>query len=500
MALTVILKPSGFQPVGGGKLIYQMTEASIAGKPNYRVQFQFNGYTATIPIIEYRLDSTLTLNADIAPALRTLLQMSETTSLRFLNTYVKYQAVWDGGSDAQVNLNADVIYFYIGNNSILNKRTKFQIDSAGGLFLLPTSQLYAINARTAYLDFLNDSNLTANSFLMVKGQTAAYADIVPLIFDGTVKGLQSASFKPLSNISAQVKGFTTKLLINQSDFTNVRKLYFGSADLGQGFAQVFTGIAGPGYFVVPVSKTGTPTYSTTFKILGTAAGLPNEADVKATVTVDLSQASTSTAILLDFSAFAFVGATVYALQIIPNNDGTSDATNYYSYTVSNASTYAGGSVSNKAAGVWTNDANKDLACNFYVTATQYATINISPADECANPIYLKWLNDLGGISTHLFDYNQVMNIDPKLYGRYKSLQLFAKKLALDQWQMVADLNKEGMDYGDNLKSGQYVRDFTDETTSLPVFVMQKPVSTDTRRRQHQIDLSIRYQLAPNTLM
>lgn len=500
MALTVVLKPSGFRPVGGGSLIYQMTEASIAGKTNYRVQFQFNGYTATLPIFEFRLDATLTLNADIAPILRYLLQLSETTNLRFLNTYVKYQAVWDGGSDAQVNLSGDVIYFYIGNNTILNKRTKFQIDNAGGSFLVPTSSLYVANARTAYLDFLNDSNLTANSYVVVRGQTAAYADIVPLQFDGTVKNLQSASFKPLSNLSAQVNGFTTKVLINESDFTNTRKMYFGSADVGQGFAQVFTGSAGPGYLVVPFSKVGTPTYTITFKILGTSAGLPNEADVKATVTLNLAQVSTSTKILLDFSAFTFIGATVYALQIIPNNDGTGDASNYYSVQASNASTYAGGSISNKAAGVWTNDANKDLACSFFITSTQYATIPIAIIPETSNGVYLKWLNELGGLSQWLFDYNQVLSLDPKQYGRYKSLILFATSIALDAWMMLDELNTDGIDFGDNQKSGRYVRDFTDETNSLPVFINPSNQQTETKRVLHNMSLSARYQLAPNNMM
>lgn len=497
MALTVVSKPSGFQPIGGGSLFYTFTEASLVGKPNYRVQFQFNGFTATLPIFEARPDASLNVRFDVAIALRACLALSETPANRFKNTYVKYQAVWDGGSDAQVNLSGDVIYFYIGNNHFLNRRSKFQIDNTGGPFLLPTAYLYVANARTAYLDFLNDSNLSANSYVVVRGQSAAYADTVPLQFDGTVKNLQSASFKPLSNISAQVSGFTTKTLINESDFTNTRKMYFGSADVGQGFAQVFTATVGPGYLVIPFSKVGTPTYTITFKILGTTAGLPNEADIKATVTLNLAQVSSATKILLDFSAFAFVAATVYAIQIIPNNDGTGDASNYYSVTVSNASTYAGGSVSNKAAGVWTNDANKDLACSFFVTSTQYATIPIYTLPETQNGIYLKWLNEEGGISQWLFDYNQEFNLKPQSDGRYATRNVFAVNFPFDAWLMLNALNREGIEYGNNLKAGAYVKDFTDETNVLDVFIQQVPDKTDSKRVGHNFNGLVRYPLIQN---
>src|SRR5690349_20497855 len=39
--------------------------------------------------------------------------------------------------------------------------------------------------------------------------------------------------------------------------------------------------------------------------------------------------------------------------------------------------------------------------------TVYYSIEVEFKEECANPIYLKWLNDYGGLSTWLFDQDQI---------------------------------------------------------------------------------------------
>lgn len=515
MALTVVLKPSGFEPVGGGSLIYQMTEASIAGKPNYRVQFQFNGYTSTLPIFEFRLDASLTLNADIAPILRSLLKMSETTNQRFLNTYVKYQAIWDGGSDAQVNLSGDVIYFYIGNNNILNSRSVFHVTSANnGPYLVPTISsglnaglpiLYTWLGRTAYIDFLHDSSLSVDSFVRIQSSNpAAGAVTIPDVasrFAGNVNNLESINFKPYYGTVAQISSMSGKMVINDSDFTNTYKIYFGSADISNGIAQTFTAPSSQvGSFVmIKVSKVGSPTNSITIKVLGTTAGLPNEADVKQTTTYDLRSIGGGMNYIIH-TLPTIINATVYAIQIIPNNDGVNDASNYYAMYTSAASTYASGSLSLKGGG-WVNDANKDFAMIQMQTQVFAGTyLFMSQKTESDNPIYLKWLNDLGGISTWMFDFNQIYGVDARNFGRYKTLELFSQNLPLDAWQMIADLARQGVDYGDNLKSGQYVQDFTNESSLLPVFITPKQLSTTTRKIQSTIQITARYQLAPNTMM
>lgn len=194
MALTVNSKPSGFRAIGGGELIYQFTEASVTGKSNYRVEIELNGISA--PIFEYRPNSSLVIEADIAPILRSALELNFTTASRFGSTYVKYQAKWDGGSDAQVPLSGDVIYYYCGVNHALNKRTRFHIGSDGGNFLIPTSKLYAWKNRTAYVDFLHDN--TMNATTTVEYYYSGGSTVLGT-FDGTTIGMTSLSFTPVAD-------------------------------------------------------------------------------------------------------------------------------------------------------------------------------------------------------------------------------------------------------------------------------------------------------------
>lgn len=133
MSLTVNLKPSGIRPVGSGQLIYQFTESTLSGKTNYRVQLEFNGLS--LPLFEFRPDENLVIECDIAPILRSVLALSTDVADRFKNTYVSYQAVWDGGSDSQVDLTGDVIYFYAGSNNPITGRSRSYIKSTDGVAL-----------------------------------------------------------------------------------------------------------------------------------------------------------------------------------------------------------------------------------------------------------------------------------------------------------------------------------------------------------------------------
>lgn len=333
MALTVNSKPSGFRPVGGGELMYQFTEASVSGKPNYRVEIELSGLT--VPIFEYRPNASLVIQADIAPMLRAALSLDFTTGSRFNNTYVKYQAKWDGGSDSQVSLTGDVIYFYAGVETDLNKRTIYHIGpSNNGPLLNHGETIYCWAGRTSYMDFLY-SGLDADTDVY-------YNSTLVLTFDGSGIGMKSISFDPDED------------------------------------------------------------------------------------------------------------GTIFLKSALDN--------------------------------------------------TVYRVFNIKILPECLNPVYLKWINDYGGISTWLFSYNQLYSLSPQLLWRDKTLTVETNILSFQQWQMLQELNKDGIEYGDNEKSGAYVVDFTDEAYPVNVFCLPENADTMTKMAKHNFTLSFRYAQLPNILL
>lgn len=354
MAVTVNLKPSGFQPVGGGQLIYQFTEASVTSKPNYRIELEFNGLS--LPVFGFRPDAALVIYCDIAPILAGVLALSADVADRLKNTYVSYQSKWDGatvgdgavpGEDTQVDLTGDVIYFYVGNNHALNYRSKFDVavgdananpDLATGIFLSEnTITLY--KNRIGYIDFLCDGSL------------------------------------------------------------------------------------------------------------------PSDAHVKLYDTSD----SLSYDNILDGSS-----ASLNSIAITPTSTG-----------------------------VWhfriKNDAD---------TLT-YAQLTINVIEECSNPIYLRWINDYGGLQHWMFDYNQLYGFQISTNKRNKELDLNAYGITFEQWLMFNELQRDGLIYNDNYKSGQFVEDVTDYSNSVKVIVIPREQSTQTKRVRHNFDLTIRYPEIPN---
>jgi len=342
MGLTVNSAPDGFRPVGGGELIYQFTEASISGKPNYRVEIEMNGLS--VPVAEFRPDASLVIRADIAPMIRAALTLAEATSGRIKTTYVKYQAVWEGGSDAQVPLSSDVIYAYCGVDHGLNHRTQFEITAAGGAlnkFLIPTSKLYVFAGRKAYIEFLSAADLGVASrvdYLPTSGGTILLGG-----FNGSFAGLQS--------------------------------------------------------------------FDSTFS--------------------------------------------------------------------------EGGHVK-----VWSASAAA------YVCSIEVELVTLS----CVRPVYLKWINDLGGLSSWLFSYNQIYELSPQLMWRDKVLTVSTDGLTMEQWQMLEELNKDGIEYGENQKSGAYVVDMTDATNEINVFVEPDDQETMTKMSRHNFEARLKYEQIPNLLL
>lgn len=335
MALTVVTSPTGFRPVGTGRLDLVLQEASIAGKANYHVVIQMNGITGSF---NYYADPSLLVTCDMAPIIRSFLQMSPTVASRYKQTYAKYQAVWDTGSDAQVLLTADLIYAYIGSNNYLNLRTSFNITSAGGN-LLNVGTLYAWVGRTAYVDFLHDASLNVASEVI---------------------------YTPAGG---------------------------GSVSLG-----------------------------------------------------------------------AFAGNAVNMESI-----------GYASWTIS-------GTISIRRS---------------TAPFTVYKTINVTVLPECLNPVYIKWLNDFGGLMTWLFDYNQLLTIRPGDTGRNKLLLLFQQSISDEKFLILEELNRTGAEYGDNLKIGTYLVDFTTESAPINLVVESVPAQTQTKAKGNNLQMSFRYPLIEN---
>lgn len=337
MALTVVSKPSGFQPVGGGELLYTFTEASLSGKSNYRVEIELNGLS--VPIFEFRPDASLAIEADISPMLRSALAMSFTATDRYVTTYVKYQAVWDGGSDAQVGLSGDVIFAYLAVSNNLNTRSILYLGASNnGPMLYPGNTIYCWAGRPAYITFLGGTDMDASTDVYYSYGTDVYIGT----FDGTAVSMFQGEFTPVSN------------------------------------------------GVIVVQRT-----------------------------------------------------SPYLL---------------------------------------------------------YRSFNVVVLPECSNPVYLKWINDYGGISTWLFDFNQVFGLRPSALYRNKILTVEANNLTSEQWLMLNELNKDGVEYGSNSKSGALVVDYTNPNYVLDVFVESVEMETQTKYRGNQFSIALRYDRLPNILV
>lgn len=620
MALTVDSAPDGFRPIGAGQLIYQFTEASVVAKPNYRVEIEFNGLS--LPVFEYRPEAGTTdvvIEADIAVPLRSVLALSTDVADRLKNTYVKYQAVWDGGSDAQVPLSSDVIYFYTGTDNLLNHRTVFDITTAGGFFLLPQVPLKVWEGRKVYVDFLKSSTLGITDLIkVVSGAStiinsyAATTALVSEAFDATA-GLEEIL------LSVRVGVWTNRTTENRTwtAVTYGNGLYVAVAATGDAnrvmtspdgitwtirtaaAADNWVSIAfGGGLFVAVAAATGTVmsspdgitwtlrtaasanqwaavTYGNGLFVAVAATGTGDRVMTSPdgiTWTARVSAADNSWhGVTYGNSLFVAVSASGTGNRVMTSPDGitwtsrTSAADNqweaviYAGLFVAVAETGTGNRVMTSPDGItWTirvsaaDNAWRDLAYSgvtrsimavssagvmasidgitwtlgagasvdqgegivagpdMFVAVGDSGTTNramtspyslvsleVEEEEECANPIYLRWLNDYGGLSTWLFDFNQELALNPNLDGRYKTVKVFEKNLTIEQWYALQELNKDGVEYGDNEKLGAFVQDITTIASPVNIFILALNESTETKQRKNQFQAILRYPLLDN---
>ena len=485
MGLTVNLKPSGFQPIGAGELVYQFTESSLSGKTNYRVEIEFDGLS--LPVFSFRPNSDLVIECNLAPILRTLLTLNDVVADRLMNTYVKYQAVWEESSDAQVDLSGDVIYFYTGYNNRLNSRSKYYIDNTDGLFLVPTSKLYAWEGYTAYLEFLSDiTNSPATKHLILDADSG-YPSIFLDYQMTTGKILAQYTFDPTGFNMARVATFAAETAFSSSNATA------WPLDSLDKYSQRFVAVTGTRYFRVSMKRVGNPEYtSITFKIVANNAGSPNLSDVKATYTITDFTAiqDTEVDVFLDFGSFTFVNGTTYHL-VVEAVDVTTDGSNYIAVYSAASSTYASGTFLSYFGGVWT-DETVDMKGGFFTALTEIAALPIEVSEPCNNPIYLKWHNDLGGISTWLFDRDQFYTFDPQPLGRFTRKRIIAGPLRNDMWEAFQELTKAGEELGDNTTFGKYIVDVTDEDNPINVIVEPEGMGKRTKAPRGFVGFNIRY--------
>lgn len=613
MSLTSVLKPSGFRPVGSGELLYTFLESTIVAKPNYRVEIELDGLG--LPVFQFRPNADLEIECNIAPLLRAVLEMSPTVANRFKNTYVKYQAVWDTGSDAQVPLSSDIIYFCVGSDNDLNHRTQFEITSSAGDFLVRDNILHAWPGRTAYIEWLN--SITSGWVLEVIGGSTYYGngtkELVSIPVDdftvdttAMLKSIGWASGVSVADNTWRGVAYGAGLFVAISSdganrvMTSPDGLTWTARTAAA--ANTWTGVCyGNGLFVavsldgasrVMTSPDGITWTSRTAAAAkswqavaygnGLFVAVANDADTATIMTSPdgitwtgrtASEANQWGSLVYGGSTWVVLGKTG-THRVMTSADGITwanqtaaeanpwqgvayanglfvgvastgthrvmtsvDGATWVSRTAAEANpwlsiVYADGifvAVANSGTnrimlstdGISWNAVPAAAANQWWATAfgggitvvvgisgtgnrVMYSalsatiqTLTVTVLDECANPIYLKWLNDYGGLSTWLFDVDQGYSLSPEDTGRSKELEIFALDLTMGEWLTLEELNRDGVEYGDNQKLGAYVVDFTDENDPINIVVLPSKADTRTRKIQHSFVQVIRYPLIDN---
>lgn len=127
-----------------------------------------------------------------------------------------------------------------------------------------------------------------------------------------------------------------------------------------------------------------------------------------------------------------------------------------------------------------------------VSSTVYTSIEVVyMGEECENAIFLKWLNNYGGLSVWLFDIDQIFDLSPDELGTPPRYRVVARNIDFEQFALMAELKKPGPPIGDNKKYGAYVVDATTED-EVNVYVEPEVSTTRTRNETNSIEIMLRY--------
>jgi len=138
--------------------------------------------------------------------------------------------------------------------------------------------------------------------------------------------------------------------------------------------------------------------------------------------------------------------------------------------------------------------------DYQVTETK--TIQLE--SECRNPVYLFWKNSLGGDTFWLFDWTQQYTHSYADGKKAKRMVLYADGLSFNQFEAIDELNTPGNIFDvpiielttsvnkTSKKNDQQVYVVQPDGSKLGVVVITSPASTQTKRRQHFIEIEIEF--------
>lgn len=535
MSISTVTIPTGFQPIAGNDLIYTFTEGSLAGKVNYRLEIEIWDSDAASVLFgglkfQFSPNSAGAISANIADPLRSLLSfgdVGDVTSVKNLtnhyrNIYIKYQAVWDASSDAQVSLSASVATIFNGSKHRLTDRVgtfpaEFTFDdtvSGGRPFQTSFKNVPGWTGYPMFIDGLVKSSSKNGHLLIAKDHTLGNTQVgtwmrrkIPVENKTRVLGTRwtpglAGNYIAWYQSDCSTFDWST---VNQQLF----QLYYNVAI--KDLAMTFTGVASmnrSAFILYGVGKVGNPTNTINFRVEQTTAGLPNGTVVTGFNTnLKIEQHVDGEDMVIEFTgnSVGLTNGTVYALVISPNNDGVSDASNYLNFPATTSSVYAGGNVCTHA-GAWSAVAAADLNGGvFYSTLPNGqlgirlgASIPIEVRTAGDNVVHLTWLTDMGGRLAYVFDCSQEegYRLDSTLQRRYGILKCYATMVPFEDWIAINELNKVGDRFGDYKKIGQRVLDLTQLSGYQEVWVVPTVDRALTRQIRATAEVNIEYKELP----
>lgn len=543
MALSTVTVPTGFQPIGGNPLIFTFFESALAGKVNYRVEIEiWNQSTGLIMFngqkFSYQPDALGNVSCDISSPCRTILNFAKlgvevgSTNIaadlhgHFMQIFIKYQAVWDASSDAQVSL--------VASPAVIFNATKHIESDDFNTF--PAEFIYSdtVGANTRALNPCDTMTIVPGMpfFLdLAMIQTNIINRLIIAVQNINLSGYTNARFclKSIQEAASSIQGFSfrlpgtlnrayenTKVLFNMqsgetlvdwgSSQDAIDYIYPGAAvsEIAQLFTATATGTVNA-YILSKIKVLGTLPYKAilTVKLYNTAAGVPTT--VRLTRTLMVSHIPDGADLIMGSSdgwSNVMTNGTVYAIgfsMVLNGEENVGvDVNNCIGIRRSTASAYAGGT-SARFNGIWTADAG-DLNGGFIMSAPAVGGGITQPAEirllQEPSAVPLTWLTDVGGRVCWVFDYSRDQGYKIEPDRRAPSARLFATMLTTDQFRMINELNKVGVRYSDYKKVGQRVLDLSQYTSYQDVYVIPTMDSKTSRSIRASTQVNIEYKELP----